>query len=211
MAFLAPAHAQTPTPQQLQMFKNLPREQQQQLAAQYGITLPSGADSSKQSSYETTEPVPTRDPNFARELERNKPPELDEKGNKVLPRFGLSLFAGSPSTFAPVGDVPVPSSYTVGAGDEIIVQLFGQLNETHRLRVNRAGIINFPAIGPLPVAGMKFADVRRTIATRVEEQLIGVRSDVTLGELRTMQIFVAGDAYKPGAYTVSALTTMSQA
>ncbi|MGL6175485.1 MAG: SLBB domain-containing protein, partial [Vibrionaceae bacterium] len=107
--------------------------------------------------------------------------------------------------------VPVPSSYTVGAGDEIIVQLFGQLNETHRLRVNRAGIINFPSIGPLPVAGMKFSDVRRTLAMRVEEQLIGVRSDVTLGELRTMQIFVAGDAYKPGAYTVSALTTMSQA
>ncbi|MBO0200817.1 polysaccharide biosynthesis/export family protein, partial [Vibrio alginolyticus] len=79
------------------------------------------------------------------------------------------------------------------------------------LRVNRAGTINFPSLGPVNVAGMHFSDVRDSLTQRVKEQMIGVRSDISLGELRTMQVFVMGDAYKPGAYTVSALTTISQA
>ncbi|WP_256929803.1 SLBB domain-containing protein, partial [Vibrio parahaemolyticus] len=128
-----------------------------------------------------------------------------------LKRFGLDLFAGSPTTFAPISDVPVPADYTVGAGDEIVIQLFGKENTTHRLRVNRAGIINFPSLGPVQVAGMTFSDVRDSLNQRVKEQMIGVRSDISLGEMRTMQVFVMGDAYKPGAYTVSALTTISQA
>ncbi|TNZ00924.1 OtnA protein, partial [Vibrio parahaemolyticus] len=61
------------------------------------------------------------------------------------------------------------------------------------------------------VAGMHFSDVRDSLSQRVKEQMIGVRSNISLGELRTMQVFVMGDAYKPGAYTVSALTTISQA
>ncbi|MDF5637546.1 SLBB domain-containing protein, partial [Vibrio parahaemolyticus] len=136
---------------------------------------------------------------------------LKKGEQEELKRFGLDLFAGSPSTFAPISDVPVPANYTVGAGDEIIVQLFGKENETHRLRVNRAGTINFPSLGPVNVAGMHFSDVRDSLTQRVKEQMIGVRSDISLGELRTMQVFVMGDAYKPGAYTVSALTTISQA
>ncbi|WP_256928830.1 SLBB domain-containing protein, partial [Vibrio parahaemolyticus] len=128
-----------------------------------------------------------------------------------LKRFGLDLFAGSPTTFAPISDVPVPADYTVGAGDEIVIQLFGKENTTHRLRVNRAGVINFPSLGPVQVAGMTFSDVRDSLNQRVKEQMIGVRSDISLGEMRTMQVFVMGDAYKPGAYTVSALTTISQA
>ncbi len=107
--------------------------------------------------------------------------------------------------------MPVPADYTVGAGDEIVIQLFGKENTTHRLRVNRAGIINFPSLGPVQVAGMTFSDVRDSLNQRVKEQMIGVRSDISLGEMRTMQVFVMGDAYKPGAYTVSALTTISQA
>ncbi|MCO7034788.1 polysaccharide biosynthesis/export family protein, partial [Vibrio paracholerae] len=115
------------------------------------------------------------------------------------------------STFAPVSDVPVPSDYRVGPGDELVIQLFGKENRTHRLRVNRDGVVNFPALGPISVAGLSFSEVRTSLTQRVQEQMIGVRSDITLGELRTMQIFVMGEAYKPGAYTVSALTTISQA
>lgn len=80
----------------------------------------------------------------------------------------------------------------MGAGDEIIVQLFGKENETYRLRVNRAGTINFPSLGPVNVAGMHFSDVRDSLTQRVKEQMIGVRSDISLGELRTMQVFVMG-------------------
>ncbi|RZQ38840.1 OtnA protein [Vibrio vulnificus] len=201
------AFGQTPTAQQIEMFKNLPADQQQALASKYGISIPSGA-SSQPSSYQNPQVVEQRPIASSATEAKVNDAEKDEQG---LKRFGLDLFAGSPTTFAPISDVPVPADYTVGAGDEIVIQLFGKENTTHRLRVNRAGIINFPSLGPVQVAGMTFSDVRDSLNQRVKEQMIGVRSDISLGEMRTMQVFVMGDAYKPGAYTVSALTTISQA
>lgn len=200
-------NAQTPTPEQIQMFQNLPADQQQALASKYGISIPSGA-ASQPSSYQNPQVVEQRPVASSATEAKVNDAEKDEQG---LKRFGLDLFAGSPTTFAPISDVPVPAGYTVGAGDEIVIQLFGKENTTHRLRVNRAGIINFPVLGPVQVAGMTFSDVRDSLNQRVKEQMIGVRSDISLGEMRTMQVFVMGDAYKPGAYTVSALTTISQA
>ncbi|TOE32790.1 SLBB domain-containing protein [Vibrio parahaemolyticus] len=200
-------NAQTPTPEQIQMFQNLPADQQQALASKYGISIPSGA-SSLPSSYQNPQVVEPRPIASSATEVKVTDSEKEEQG---LKRFGLDLFAGSPTTFAPISDVPVPADYTVGAGDEIVIQLFGKENTTHRLRVNRAGVINFPSLGPVQVAGMTFSDVRDSLNQRVKEQMIGVRSDISLGEMRTMQVFVMGDAYKPGAYTVSALTTISQA
>ncbi|CAK6712074.1 OtnA protein [Vibrio harveyi] len=200
-------NAQTPTPEQIQMFQNLPADQQQALASKYGISIPSSA-SSQPSSYQNPQVIEQRPVASSAAEAKVNDAEKDEQG---LKRFGLDLFAGSPTTFAPISDVPVPADYTVGAGDEIVIQLFGKENTTHRLRVNRAGIINFPSLGPVQVAGMTFSDVRDSLNQRVKEQMIGVRSDISLGEMRTMQVFVMGDAYKPGAYTVSALTTISQA
>ncbi|WP_264404129.1 SLBB domain-containing protein [Vibrio owensii] len=201
------SHAQTPTPEQMQMFQSLPADQQQALASKYGISLPSGS-SSQPSNYQNPQVIDPR-PEVSN---ANQTDKMDlAKEDEELKRFGLNLFAGSPTTFAPVSDVPVPADYTVGAGDEIVIQLFGKENTTHRLRVNRAGTINFPSLGPVQVAGMSFSDVRDSLNQRVKEQMIGVRSDISLGEMRTMQVFVMGDAYKPGAYTVSALTTISQA
>nr|QFX78116.1 OtnA protein [Vibrio parahaemolyticus] len=205
--FASYSMAQTPTPEQIQIFQNLPADQQQALASKYGISIPSGA-SSQPSSYQNPQVVEQRPVASSATEAKVNDAEKDEQG---LKRFGLDLFAGSPTTFAPISDVPVPADYTVGAGDEIVIQLFGKENTTHRLRVNRAGIINFPSLGPVQVAGMTFSDVRDSLNQRVKEQMIGVRSDISLGEMRTMQVFVMGDAYKPGAYTVSALTTISQA
>ncbi|WP_045404558.1 SLBB domain-containing protein [Vibrio jasicida] len=201
------SHAQTPTPEQMQMFQSLPADQQQALASKYGISLPSGS-SSQPSNYQNPQVIDPR-PEVSDANQTNQADVMKE--DEELKRFGLDLFAGSPTTFAPVSDVPIPADYTVGAGDEIVIQLFGKENATHRLRVNRAGTINFPSLGPVQVAGMSFSDVRDSLNQRVKEQMIGVRSDISLGEMRTMQVFVMGDAYKPGAYTVSALTTISQA
>ncbi|WP_191116047.1 SLBB domain-containing protein [Vibrio alginolyticus] len=208
--FASYSMAQTPTPEQMKMFQNLPADQQKALASKYGFSIPSSSSSNK-SPYENPQVIQPRTEASSAVSSNIEEQWLKKGEQEELKRFGLDLFAGSPSTFAPISDVPVPANYTVGAGDEIIVQLFGKENETHRLRVNRAGTINFPSLGPVNVAGMHFSDVRDSLTQRVKEQMIGVRSDISLGELRTMQVFVMGDAYKPGAYTVSALTTISQA
>ncbi|MCE0493809.1 SLBB domain-containing protein [Vibrio salinus] len=202
--------AQTPTQEQIKMFQSLPKAQQQALAQQYGVTLPSSGNKNSQpiSTPETQKP---REENALSQDENSHGNVSQQQTPTQLKRFGVSLFASSPSTFAPVSDTPIPSNYQIGPGDEIVVQLFGKDNDEYHLIVNRHGVINFPSLGPISVSGMSFTQVKSSLTKRINEQIIGVKSDITLGKLRTMQIFVMGDAYKPGAYTVSALTTISQA
>jgi protein involved in polysaccharide export with SLBB domain len=136
---------------------------------------------------------------------------LEPVGTEALEPFGYDLFDDVPSTFAPATDIPVPVDYVIGPGDTVNVQLFGNQNEQHFLTVTREGVINFPEIGPLIVSGLTFTDLRNTINERVTEQMIGVRASTTLGELRSIRIFVLGDVERPGSYTVSGLATMTNA
>lgn len=136
---------------------------------------------------------------------------IRKTGPAGLKPFGYDLFKGAATTFAPAGDVPVPSDYIVGPGDQINVQLFGGQNKTLRLTVNREGRISFPEIGPISVAGRSFSQVSSDIEARVSRQLIGVRASVSMGDTRSIRVFVMGEAKMPGAYTISGLSTITSA
>ena len=136
---------------------------------------------------------------------------LKKTGVAALKPFGYDLFDRSPSTFAPMTNVPVPSDYVIGAGDELSVQLYGSQNRTIRLIVGRDGIVSFPELGPINVAGQHFNSVKAAIESRVERQLIGVRASVSMGDTRSIRIFVLGEARYPGTYTVSSLATITSA
>jgi len=132
-------------------------------------------------------------------------------GIASLKPFGYDLFKGGSSTFAPVTDVPVPADYIVGPGDQLVVQLFGNQNRTLRLTVGRDGRINFPELGPINVAGRKFESVAADLERRVANQVIGVRASVSMGDTRSLRVFVMGEANRPGTYTVSGLATITSA
>jgi|HigsolmetaAR202D_1030399.scaffolds.fasta_scaffold06461_3 Periplasmic protein involved in polysaccharide export len=129
----------------------------------------------------------------------------------ALKPFGYDLFAGAPSTFAPATDVPVPAEYVVGPGDTIEIQLLGNTRGRYSLVVGRDGRIDFPDLGPIAVSGRRFVDIRADLERRVSEQMIGTQAHVTIGELRSIRVFVLGDAYVPGSYTVSGLSTITHA
>jgi len=132
-------------------------------------------------------------------------------GAEALKPFGYDLFERSPSTFAPVTNVPVPADYVVGAGDELEIQLYGNQNRTLRLVVGRDGLINFPELGPISVAGQRFTSVKEAIESRVERQMIGVRAAVSMGDTRSIRVFVLGEATRQGSYTISGLGTITSA
>ncbi|MDP9065177.1 MAG: SLBB domain-containing protein [Pseudomonadota bacterium] len=129
----------------------------------------------------------------------------------ALKPFGYDLFEGVPSTFAAVSDVQVPVDYVVGPGDRMNIQLYGNEPASYVLTVGRDGRINFPKLGPLMVSGMSFDRARAIIEERVQQQLIGSRVSVTMSDLRSIRVFVLGEAEKPGSYTVSGLSTMTNA
>ncbi len=132
-------------------------------------------------------------------------------GTASLEPYGYELFQGVPTTFAPATDIPVPVDYTLGAGDELSLLIFGQYNAKHTLVVGRDGSINVPEIGPVQVAGMRFEQARDELAKRVSSRYIGVEMSLTLGALKSIQVFVLGDVTRPGSYTVSSLSTMTNA
>jgi polysaccharide export outer membrane protein len=136
---------------------------------------------------------------------------LKPVGTEALKPFGYDLFEGSPTTFAPATDVPVPAEYVVGPGDSIEVQLIGNTKGRYELVVGRDGRVNFPELGPIAVSGRRFQEVRNDLENRVREQMIGTQASIGIGELRSIRVFVLGDAQTPGSYTVSGLSTITNA
>ncbi len=136
---------------------------------------------------------------------------LKKFGTEALKPFGYDMFQRPASTFAPATSVPVPVDYVVGAGDEIEVQLYGNQNRTLRLGVGRDGRINLPDIGPVNVGGQRFTEVQKLLEARVSRQMIGVNASVSMGDTRTIRVFVLGEAKRPGSYTISGLGTITSA
>lgn len=224
--FSAAAAAISPTPAQIEQFKKLPVEQQKALAKQYGVDLDSvsalGGNSAIPPPVVDAPTIPPRDVKPKDTIleqsigESTKQVTLEEKKvertvAQKLEQFGYELFAGSPSTFAPVTNVPVPSEYIVGPGDSVVIQLYGKTNATYELSVTREGIIQFPDVGPLTVMGLNFEELKSFLVETVSKKMIGVNTSISMGALRSIQIFVLGEAFRPGTYTVSSLATMTNA
>jgi polysaccharide biosynthesis/export protein len=294
---MAPAAlGQTPTPEQMEVFRNLPADQQQQILNQIGerrgetpSTAPAPAavisqpktDEVTEALVESLEKTPrlragdslllsvtlTEDEpevrlrpeeelartEYQRQVQNGNPYRLDRMGRLVLrgtepiglaglsaeeatrrlnvePQlqgftfvvrllpvepelkpFGYDLFSSVPTTFAPATDIPVPAEYIVGPGDVLSVQLIGERGGNHTLTVNRDGMVDFPQLGPIAVAGMRFTAVKELLERSVAEQMIGMRASGSMGPLRSIQVFVLGDAERPGSYTVSGLSTITNA
>ena len=185
------------------------------LAQQYGIELPdSNPDSGSGES--SLGDVGQQLEQMGLSEEEYIEDELEDVANEgvaaqLLERYGVSLFDRDVSTFAPTDDALVPDEYRLGVGDQLVVQLFGKENATYTLAVGRDGSVNIPKLGANTVTGLTFEDARALIDTRVSQQLIGVEAVVTLGRLRAIGVFMAGEVRVPGAYSVSALTTVTQA
>lgn len=136
--------------------------------------------------------------------------ERDNSTITDLPIYGQFLFDGNYSTFAPVNNVPVPSTYVLGPGDSLRILMYGMDDSEMNLVVNRDGSIDFPELGNISIAGMTFSEARSYIKNRVSKQMIGIEISISIGRLRSIDVFMAGEARVPGAYTVSGLSTVSQ-
>ncbi len=130
---------------------------------------------------------------------------------KMLPIYGASLFRNPPSTFAPVNQVPVTPDYVIGPGDELRVQAWGQVTMNGRYTVDRAGDIYIPQLGSVHVAGLHYAQVQDYLKSQMGRVFRNFDLNVNMGQLRSIQVFVVGQARRPGSYTISSLSTLVNA
>jgi protein involved in polysaccharide export with SLBB domain len=131
--------------------------------------------------------------------------------NQVLPIYGTSLFNRVPSTFAPLDLAPVPQDFVVGPGDELRIRVWGQVNFQSNLRVDRSGEIFLPQIGLVHVEGMRFSELDQHLRSAIGRVYHNFDLTVDVGQIRAIQIYVSGEARRPGVYTVSSLSTLVDA
>ncbi len=125
-----------------------------------------------------------------------------------LPIYGGTLFQTAPSTFAPVEDVAVSDDFSIGPRDELIIRAWGQVDINYRAVVDRAGNIYLPKVGNIHVAGVRFGQVEGVIRREMERIFRNFELDVSMGRLRSIQVFIVGHARHPGTYTVSSLSSL---
>ena len=157
------AAAQTISPQMLQQLKSMPRAQQEALAKQYGVDLDQvlgGAKNTGAAIATPGEPLeqaelgrPDAEAQERYELFQEKFAEFEKtliEEEETIERYGMALFDREVSTFAPTDDASVPDNYRMGAGDNLVVQLFGTETDQYDLQVVRLVSLNW---GQLPLQG----------------------------------------------------------
>jgi protein involved in polysaccharide export with SLBB domain len=130
---------------------------------------------------------------------------------QMLPIYGAKLFLQSPSTFAPVDQVPVTSNYLVGPGDQLLIRVWGQMNFNAEVTVDRNGEVYVPHVGAIHVGGVSYTDLQQQVRNAVGRIYKNFDVSVNLGQLHPIRIFVTGQARYPGSYTVSSLSTLVSA
>ena len=136
---------------------------------------------------------------------------VEQSIRRPLPMYGYNLFSKAPKTFAPVDRIPVTPDYTIGPGDELLVHVWGQVEASENVVVDRNGMINLPKVGQVSVAGVRYQNLQAHLKAAIGRMFRNFELDVSLGKLRSIQVFVVGQAKRPGNYTVSSLSTLVNA
>jgi polysaccharide export outer membrane protein len=131
--------------------------------------------------------------------------------------FGADFFRLDPGVFQPASFGPVPENYLVGVGDEIVVDVWGEVEFRLERVVDRDGTIILPRGGKISCANRTLAQLARAVRERLSRSYSGIASepgkgttflDVSLGRLRAIRVFVVGDAMQPGAYELTSVATV---
>jgi polysaccharide biosynthesis/export protein len=179
----------------------------QQQIPQQGMEFPASTERQKPENQAATCPGP-RCPRLPEEPKTEFQKFVFTTTGEKLAVYGRNLFDTAPSTFAPLDKVPVPADYVVGPGDELLVRVWGQVSFNARVSVDRNGQIYLPRVGTVNVTGIRYDQLTGYLKNAVGRVFKNFDLNVTMGQLRSIQILVVGQARRPGTYTVSSLSTL---
>ncbi len=148
-------------------------------------------------------------PDYKSLMEMNKDKDKDIECLDCI--FGYDFFKYAPTTYSPVDNLPVPPGYILGPGDKVTVNLYGRETKEIESFISREGNFFLPPLGPISLSGLTFSEARELVKERVEGELLGTKASLTLNDVRSINIYLLGEVYQPGKYTMSGLTTVSNA
>lgn len=144
--------------------------------------------------------------------------QLDLILEEGFPVFGANLFSGTSLSFEPSLNIPTPVDYIFGPDDEIRIDIWGAAEQEYQLIVSPDGNIRIPNIGPVRVAGLPYTEARDRIIRNLRRIYSGINpdnpqeantyADISLGNVRSINVSMIGEVRQPGTYTVSSLATV---
>ena len=135
---------------------------------------------------------------------------VQEATGKLLPHFGASLF-DAPQTYVPDAGLAAPSSYILGPGDEIRLQVWGSVEFASSVVIDRNGQVQIPKVGVISLAGVTVGELVPVVKSQMARVITNFNVNASLGRLRSIQVYVVGQARHPGTYAVSSLSTLVNA
>ncbi len=167
--------------------------------------------SSKLQQFEELIDLKSRIEQDLRELEKRLQSDDRLEINTELKLFGSDFFNTFQTSFMPINEPNPDSSYTLGVGDVLSIQLVGQKDIIEDFLINGDGSINFPDIGEIVLIGLSLDEASKLIKSRVNSSFIGIEAFISMSKLRDVNVLITGDAQNPGIYTLSGNSNILQA
>ncbi len=145
------------------------------------------------------------------ELERRLQSDDKLEVRTELELFGSDFFSTFQTSFMPINEPNPDSSYVLGVGDVLNIQVIGQKDFIEDFPVNGDGAINFPEIGDIVLVGLTVSEASQVIKTRVSSSFIGTEAFISLSKLKDVNVLIAGNSENPGIYTLSGNSNILQA
>ena len=151
------------------------------------------------------------------------------KGTEILkdsiveknPLFGFDFFNNPKITFTPNINLAVPDNYQLGAGDELVMDLWGATEISYAGKINNQGALKIDGIGQVYVNGLTFEEAKRKIRARLKRKHSGIGAasnsynkinlSINITKVRTVQINIIGEVKVPGTYSLVSLSTVLNA
>ena len=132
--------------------------------------------------------------------------------------YGRSVFRNKNLSFAPSKNMPTPKNYILGPGDEVIVDIFGANQSTIRSVISPEGYINVDILGPIYLSGKSIESANVFLKGKLAQIYEGLsggeeKTDIqlSLGQVRSIQITIVGEVPNPGTFMVTSLSTVFHA
>lgn len=121
--------------------------------------------------------------------------------------FGRNIFNNELLTFEPSANMPTPANYRIGAGDNVVIEIWGASQQTIESMVSADGTVTIEGVGPVRLAGLTVSQANATLKSSLGQYYRGSNIQLTITDTRTVQVQVLGEVVMPGTYTVSSLST----
>ena len=131
--------------------------------------------------------------------------KMDKKNERQV--FGRNIFSSRNLTFAPSQNIATPANYLLGAGDDVTINIWGASQQTIQQTITPDGYIVVSGVGPIRLAGLTVNKAKETIRARLGQTYADCHFDLSVADLRSMQVQVMGEVVRPGTYTLSSLSS----